>query len=203
MLPQELFKNIENGRINSLYCFFGEEELLIEEAVNKIKNKLLHPKTKDFDFDLIHVKEGDGINILTASLTLPLTSPKRVVIIKDAERLSQRDIDDLTPLIENPPKTTVVIFLFATLKTKTHDPKSRIKELISRINKTGSVVEFKKLYRDKMVKWLEEEVKKYNKKIYGEAIELFIEIVGKDLRKLKNELSAIAQKYSYELVDKN
>ncbi|MDH4267208.1 MAG: hypothetical protein OEW45_16380, partial [Deltaproteobacteria bacterium] len=85
MKSQELFQEIDGGKILPLYYFFGPENWLIEEALNKIKKKALNSATLDFNREVLDAEENSPEVILESLQAFPLNSPRRLVVIRQAD----------------------------------------------------------------------------------------------------------------------
>jgi DNA polymerase-3 subunit delta len=80
---QDLISGIKQGNIFPLYLFFGEEEFLIQEAVNLVINKVVDPGTRDFNFNTLYCKDTSSSELVNLCMTLPFMSEKRLVIAKE------------------------------------------------------------------------------------------------------------------------
>lgn len=141
-----------------LFLLSGREHFLIDWAERELRKKLVEPSSADFD---CNVFSGDGFSagdLIAACETLPMMSPKKVVIIKHTDILSdirsssmsEEDIETLTAYIPNIPETTVLIFI---------SPKTdRRKAICKAIAKTGLVYDFKALDEGSLATWMMKKV---------------------------------------------
>ena len=86
----ELISSLKQGKILPLYLFFGEEEFLIQEAVELIINKVVDPGARDFNFNSLYCRDTPASEIVNLCQTLPFMSEKRLVIAKDIDALQGR-----------------------------------------------------------------------------------------------------------------
>ena len=121
----KFLQDIEKGKAKPFYLFYGDEELLIAEALSKLKRKLVPPAFEDWNCQTFHTDDTDPEDVLVAARTLPLFSPWRMVVVKDCQRLkevaAQRAI--LSYLLEPCPSTCFVCLMPQTVsKAKEPDP---------------------------------------------------------------------------------
>src|SRR3972149_5818366 len=109
----KFLQDIEKGKPRPFYLFCGDEELLIAEALSKLKRKLVPPAFEDWNCQTFHTDDTDPEDVLVAARTLPLFSPWRMVVVKDCQRLkevaAQRAI--LSYLLEPCPSTCFVCLM--------------------------------------------------------------------------------------------
>lgn len=89
------------------YTLIGEEDLLVEIALSKIKKEYM-PKEDLFNFVSIDGKTKTSSQIIDECGQLPIMHNVRMVVVKDAEKI----IDDrLLEYIQNPTETTCLVLL--------------------------------------------------------------------------------------------
>ncbi len=187
MRGQELLRKIDQDNIRPVYFFYGEEGFLIEEAIANISRKSLpdvaEGGSKSLNLDLVYGGEGEADRIINLAQTLPLLSPRRLILVKETDKLSPKDLEKLIPYLENPSPTTCLIFWGKKVNLKT--------KFYQRFKKLGMLVEFRQPYESELPSWIRQFSQRLGKGIKKEAVDLLIESVGKDLRKLKNELEKV------------
>ncbi len=188
---RELLEELKKGKIYSFYLFSGEENYLKEEILKKIENFLLHPETKEFNYDLFYASETEPKTVINSLSTLPLLSSKRLVIVKNIEDWTAEQenemVNHLNQLFPSPagrPSTSCLILL-TNLKVNYSQP------LTSKINEIGIIVNFYSLSEKEIFNWVRKKIAEYNKNVSSRAIELFIELNGTDLFILASEIEKI------------
>lgn len=117
MLPDELSKIIANIEtcVQNAYYIFGEEEFLKREIISAIKRNSLDAGFADFNCDELWGGDiGDGKILFDALIAIPLMIGKRLVILREAEKVSKK-LQEAIPafacsretvfVIESSPKT--------------------------------------------------------------------------------------------------
>ena len=53
---EDLIRSLKQGKTLPLYLFYGEEEFLIQEAVDLIISNAVDPGARDFNFNTVYCK---------------------------------------------------------------------------------------------------------------------------------------------------
>jgi len=86
MKYQELISSLKQRRVLPLYLLFGEEEFLIQEALDLIIEQVVDPGARDFNFNTLYCKDTPVSEIVNLAQTLPFMAEKRLVIAKEVTR---------------------------------------------------------------------------------------------------------------------
>ncbi len=187
MRGQELLRKIDQGKIRPLYFFYGEEGFLIEEAIASISRKFLpdvvEGGSKSSNLEVVYAKEGEADRIINLAQTLPLLSPRRLILVREVDKLSPKDLGKLIPYLESPSPTTCLILWGGKVDLRT--------KFYQRVKKLGILAEFRHPYESELSAWIRQFAQGSGKGIKMEAVDLLIESVGRDLRKLKNEFEKV------------
>lgn len=175
----DLRESIIRKEIFPVYFFHGDETYLIDEITELLIGQTLNDSTRSFNYDVID--EADAKDVVSLVTAFPLGSEKRVVIVKDLEKIEERDL--LIPLFEKPVDTTVFI-----LQTKKPDLRTKVYRALQQ---SAVVVVFKPLFENEIVPWIKSYVKKTGIDISDEASGLLQSLVGRSLRELSNEIEKL------------
>jgi len=186
MKSQELFQEIDGGKIFPLYYFFGPEKWLIEEALNKIKKKALNPATLDFNREVLDAEEDSPEVILESLQVFPLNSPRRLVVIRQADVVWAKSPAPYFDYFADPNPSTCAVFIGekADLRTK----------FFQALQKNGAVVSFYPPYERELIRWIRFQAEQLGHSISDEALFLLLERVGSNLHELKLELQKLTLK---------
>ena len=124
---QKLENQLSKEQISPLYFIMGPETFLIKEGIKRIKSRVLSPEAQDFNYEVFTAKESDIHRVREAIETLPVFSPKRLLVFKQAHRLKESDWKLLAPLVSSPLETCVLVFVSEAPDKR----KKIIKELMS------------------------------------------------------------------------
>ena len=105
----QLQSHIKKKSFSSVYGLISEEYFLLEHVINEFKTTLLDSESIEFNYQSFYAGEDNLSQIRKAVEMYPLLHPKRLVVLHQAHQLKERDWDQLTPLLEKPISTTVLI----------------------------------------------------------------------------------------------
>jgi DNA polymerase III subunit delta len=183
--PQSLEDTLKREEIYPLYFLYGEESFLIEDAVARISELGLGDGLRDFNYTSFYGDDADPIKIRDAVETYPMMAETRVVVLKEAQDLSDKEWEQLMPIIENPVESCVFICTASKVdKRKKH---------IKRILETGVVVEFKRPYDNQIPDWIRTIAKRMKLKIDNDAVAVLHQLVGSNLADIRSELLKLGQ----------
>jgi DNA polymerase-3 subunit delta len=179
----ELMKDLDSGQIQPLYFFFGSEEALIGRAIDRIKGRLIQPETVDFNYNQFFGKETDMIQIVDIAYTLPVMSERRLVVIKQAEKLELDKSTPLETLLKKPPASSCLIFCLNTVDMK--------KKFFKGLAELRYLYNFSDIPTPQIEQFIRQEAQKSGKRISSETTQFFIDQVGTSLQPLMNELAKL------------
>lgn len=179
----EFFQSLKADKLSSAYFFWGEEDYLVQQAINKIVEKTVDPTTSDFNLDILYGSETNGGKIVEIASSLPMMANQRCVVVKELHKLKVQDMKAIGQYLERPSKLTY--FIMTAPKLNFNLSQNKI------IKKKATCVEFKALYDNHVFPWIRNHLKKYGFQINDDAIRLLHDNVGNSLRELVNELDKI------------
>jgi len=183
MTPQELEKSLKSGKIPTICYLFGEESFLVDRAVGKMLDLAIDPSLKDFNFNVFYGAESKGVDILDAAQTLPMFAERRVVLVKRAEALKAEALEILLPYIQNPAETTCLLFSSSKIDQR--------KKFFLEFKKHGVLVEYKKLYENKLNDFIQGEAMAQGKQIDSSAAGLLSALIGNNLQELASQIEKL------------
>lgn len=192
-----LIKEIEKGLFSPIYLFYGQETYLIEEATEKIFRLYVDPNFKDFSYRLLYADEESLSVIIDEAKTLPFMGNKKILVIKNIDRVKKEDDEIIINYCLNPSQSSCVIF--------TGEEIDRRRKFFHVVSKKGIAVRFDCLSDKDLDSWIKKKLEGYNLKISEEALSYLKNFVGNDLRMINNELekavSFVGEKSEIRLED--
>ena len=183
MKYSELANRIKAGKIDSLYHFTGEEDLLKEEAWRKISSILIPDDLKSFNLDLLYGPETSAVEIINKASTLPVNSEKRLLVVFDIHKLSPFYKDVLLSYLPKLPDFVCLILISPKLTSKT--------KFYTALDKLATTVDFRRLYDSQIPAWVQARVKEYGKKMEPAALQILHNYVGNNLSDLASEIEKL------------
>ncbi len=178
--------DLKNGNYSPVYFLQGDEPFYIDQISDYIEQNALEEAQKGFNQVVMYGRDHTVGSIMTQAKRFPMMSERQVVIVKEAQNIS--DINNeagaklLSAYITNPLATTILVFAY---KNKTLDGR---KALGKELDKKAILVTSKKLYDNKIPGWIAEYCKDNGHAIRQKAVMLIAEHVGNDLSKIANEI---------------
>ena len=191
----ELENSFRQKQFSPLYLFYGEEDLLIDQAVDLLIAQVLDESAKSFNLDIVSDENADAKDIVSFVSAFPMMSDHRVVVVRNLDKFADKEL--LLPIIENPVVSTVAVFVAAKADYRL--------KVFKALQTNGVVVEFKQLYENEIPGWISKRIDKLGRTVTAEACVLIQSHVGRSLREIQNEidklLTYIGEKQTIEAED--
>jgi len=176
-------KEVKSGIIHPLYFFYGEEPYFIEKISGLIVNTVISEETKDFNLDILRGEETTGDNIVSIASSFPMMADKRVVIVKNIQKLSNSSKKRIEQYVENPNESATLILTAGKINVKT--------SFYQKLRKNCAGFESPQLYEDEARAWIIKRFKNESKIISNEGASYIVQLVGTSQLALLNEIEKI------------
>ncbi len=193
MKYQEFLVQLRQKKIAPVYFFTGEENFLKREAVAALLKLLIAPEQKDFNYALLYGKDTTANQVLDQAQALPFMGEKRLVVLQEIEKLS--DKDKLRDYLADPNPSTCLVLVAGNL-----DQRARKNEFFQSL--TGFEVICFPPFANELRQWVAGKFQQEGKKISAGACELLIEKVGTSLSSLDSEITKILSSVNKQTVIK-
>src|SRR4029453_5083606 len=98
-----------------LYAVIGEEDLLRDAALEHIKQAVLGQDGGDFNSHLFYGDEADGADCGAGASEVAVFAPRRLIIVKAADKLPAKQAEIFLPYLKAPNESTTLFFAAAKL----------------------------------------------------------------------------------------
>ncbi|MFQ5950401.1 MAG: DNA polymerase III subunit delta [Nitrospiria bacterium] len=183
MTYQEATRHLDRGLFSPCYLLSGEEPFLIQGLLRLFLEKGLDPAAADFNYDAFRGEEVNPDEVVLIAQTFPVSSPRRLIIIHDADRIKD-DKGRLLTSLEHPSETTILLFVAAK-------PDMR-KRLFSTLKKGGRVITCSRLRDKDLPQWIAQEGRRKGLQLSKEALWYLKERLGNDLFSIRQEIDKIS-----------
>lgn len=167
---------------SNLILIGGEEGFLKEEAFQKVRKELIRGEFKEFNYNLFFGKDAGISNILDAANTLPFMADKRMVVVKDADKLRAQDREVLTRYCASLKETTCMVLIGG---------KELLKDKSFASIRNAKVIDCPPLNKSGINSWISREVRTRGKSISSTAIETLKEFAPNDLESISHEIDKL------------
>jgi DNA polymerase III subunit delta len=167
-----------------LYLVVGEEDLLRDRAIATLKRVVLGNGGDEFNYELFYGDEASGSDIRNSVGAVPVFAPRRLVVVKSAEKLSAREGDPLLDCLQNPVESTTLVFVSPKL-----DGRLKFSQALTR---AAAVVDCSPLRDAQLPTWITQEAERVGVRLEEHAVHVLREVCGTSLYALRRELEKLA-----------
>ncbi|MBE6036868.1 MAG: DNA polymerase III subunit delta [Clostridiales bacterium] len=175
---RKFIDQLEKGAVRGAVLLFGREQYLVKKAMERIMEACINDAVKDLDFTRI-----DPANLTVQTLqeqceTLPIFSPKRVVLIPDFPPLEgkalrgfgEKDEEALLKYMDDLPESCLLVFTSGKVD-------KRLK-LYKKIQNLGGAHEFGPMEKADLEKFAARTLKPYGKTMDAYAFRTLLDLTG-------------------------
>lgn len=183
---KNLNEDIKTGKFKPVYLLYGEEEYLKNQYKNRLKQAIL-PDGDTMNFSLY---QGKGINarqIIEQAETLPFFAEHRLILVEQSG-FFKNACPELAEYLPQLPEETIVLFV--------ENEVDKRGKMFKAVKQKGRVVELGRQDERTLQAWVLGTLKRQQKSITGDALQLFLEKAGDDMENISNELEKLLS-YTY------
>jgi DNA polymerase-3 subunit delta len=107
--PAKLYKRLESRPSSAAFFLHGEEELLREEAVQRVVAAYLDPATRDFNHDQLRGPEAGAELIASIAATPPMMAEYRVLVVREVQGLVPKAREVVQAIAAAPPPGLILV----------------------------------------------------------------------------------------------
>src|SRR5512139_719102 len=177
-------KLLSQGPVAPAYYFFGPVDVLKDEALAGLLDRVLDPSLRDFNYDQRSAAQLQAEDVEALCTTLPMMADRRVVVIRDVESWAKkaRAKSAVLHYLDRPAPETVLILIQGGA-----DPEADA-ELLAR----ATAIDFQPLTDAKAEKWAARRAEQLGVTLEPAATRLLLNAVEGDLGWLAAELAKLA-----------
>lgn len=167
----------------SVIFLIGDERYLKEKTLSDLRRSISGPSSGGGDYKVLYGAGTSAEEISNCVSTFPFLSPKRLVVIKDFEKLSKEDTRRVFDYINNPNQHTCLV-----IDTDDADIMKKMPSFGSHVK----VLKFSHPSGSQLSSWIASYLVSRGKKIEEDAIEMLKELSPPDLLSISQELEKLA-----------
>ena len=188
MKVYELQAALKKTTVGPLYLISGEEDDLRDQAVALLKAAVFGQQAEPleaFNLDVLYGDECTASEIMSHAGEAPALAPRRLVLVKAAEKLSVRDGEALLPYLKTPCDTTTLVFVTPKLDGRT--------KFAFSLKERAVVVDCSPLLDHYVMSWIRAQAGRLGLRLNEEAALLLRDMVGSgSLSLVRRELEKLA-----------
>lgn len=185
----EILQSLKSGKFEPVYFLQGEETYFIDLISDYIEANALQEHEKSFNQVVVYGKDVSMPVVITHSRRFPMMAERQVVIVKEAQDITDLNKEDGVRLfldyLKAPVPSTILVFCHK------HKALDKRRELGKNIEKLCKAATFKKLADYQLPTFVNAYVKEKAIGMEDAAIQMLCEFVGNDLHRLTNEIEKI------------
>ena len=116
-----------------VYLIYGDQDLLLERALEQLKRSVGELADLDFNSETFDGENANADEIIAACNTLPFASERRLVVVRNVDKMGKDGTDALVKYAENPAETTILALVAKKLAKNTR--------LYKAVDKLGGLIE--------------------------------------------------------------
>lgn len=192
---RDLDRDIKDGKLYPVYFFYGENDFLVREYEDRLEKAALAGGGVFGDLlsEVFYAGDDAMTDVMNSAMTIPMGGGKKVVIIRGAERLKEKEAQTLAAYAGDPsPKTLMIVTARGIGKGKgasgiAAPPTERLGDLV----KLAAVAAFPKARETDIREWVIRRIEKEGKEIDPEAMDAIVDCIGQDLSAVAMEVEKI------------
>ncbi|KAA3656279.1 MAG: DNA polymerase III subunit delta [Calditrichaeota bacterium] len=161
----------------------GAENYLIDKHTQKVIDVCVPQDVREFNFDMLYGTDVDARRVIDIASSYPMMADKRLVIVRDIDKMSTADQKKLLAYAEKPNQTTCLVLISRAASSRS--------QTLKKFQDVAVYISCKPLYENQVGQWIEKEIRRIGYQISPDASAFLAMQVGTDLQTLKNEIDKI------------
>lgn len=173
---QRLIQDLKTGDFKKIYLLYGQEAYLRRQYKDKLKEAMIGDDTMNFNY--YEGKDFTVGEVIDQAETMPFFADKRLILIENSG-LFKSGGEQMAEYLKAPAES--ISFLFVETEI---DKRSK---LFKTVQSGGCAVEFATQDETTLKRWILQMVKKENKNITENTLNLLLEKTGTDMENIHKE----------------
>lgn len=178
---KNILADIKSGSFKPVYLLYGTEDYLKKQFRDKLKNGIVG-EGDSMNYSYFEGKQPDSREIAGIAATMPFFADRRLLIIENSQLFKTAD-DDIVELVKDMPETSVIVFVENEV-----DKRSR---LYKAVKEKGYICELNEQSDQDIMRWVLSVLKRDNKLISGQTLQLFLTKTGSSMENISKELEKL------------
>jgi DNA polymerase-3 subunit delta len=174
------------------YYLWGPDGFRKREELARLAGELLPPGLAELNTDRVSAPTLAGGELAARARQVPVLSPRRLLIVRDANRLRAAQIEEVLAYLADPNPGAVLVFV-----DEEEDPQAlrrrgfpKVAEALARHR--GAVRECRSPTGGALERWMQERAARAAKRLSPEAVGALTELAGGTLAALAQEIEKLA-----------
>jgi DNA polymerase-3 subunit delta len=181
---ERIQQEVEQGQRRPFYLLHGEEEFEREEACAWLVERLAPAQARDFNLDAFRAEGLAVPTFLGVYSSYPVLADHRLVVLREADRLTAEASKSLELVTDHPAETTALVVVGGKVDLR----RRFFRDLAAK----GVASEFRVPYENQVTAWLERHARRQGLILDADAADLLRSCVGGHLRELAGEVTKLS-----------
>jgi DNA polymerase-3 subunit delta len=168
----------QSGNPAPVYLLYGEETYLMDQVQALAAQHLVPSSERDFNFDVVYGAEAEAASVLGLCRSFPMMGARRVVVVKDFDKLRGNAL--FTALADQPNPACVVVLCCRDKPRLNTNPYRALKS-------KAAWAEFKALKPHAVAGWAKQYARQHGYTMESGADALLAEMTGTNLARIASE----------------
>lgn len=178
---KSVIEDIKTGNFKQIYLFTGAEDYLRLQYRDKLCQALM-PEGESMNFSRFQGKGTDIQGVISLGETMPFFAPRRLIVLEDTG-FFKNACADLPEYLERIPDYLYLLFVETEVDKRN--------KLYKTVKKLGRIVEFGVQDDRTLTRWVLGMLKRENKKITQQDMELLLLFTGNDMGNIEREVDKL------------
>ncbi|MBM3917997.1 MAG: DNA polymerase III subunit delta [Sphingomonadales bacterium] len=183
---RDLLQSVTAGKFPPLLILHGEEPWYASRIQDEVEHRCIPAELRDFNQTILYGRDTQADQILECARRFPMMSERVLVSVREAQGLSDRELEKLAQYALQPVPTTVLMMHFSG---KTLDKR---KIFTKNAEKSGVMMPSEPLREKNLPDWIRSYVHELGLGVTPDAIALLSEFVGCQPANLASDLGILA-----------
>jgi len=166
-----------------VYLIYGDQDIKVEQALDALKREVGELADLDFNSETFDGETANADEIVAACNTLPFASERRLVVVRNVDKMDKAGTDRIIDYVADPAETTILALVAKKIAKNTR--------LYKAVDKIKGVLERQGPGRSEWPQEVQKIFAARGRNIPAGAAELLVSYVGKDLRRIVVESDKI------------
>ena len=180
---QAAIGQLKAGQIASIYFLPGKEKFFQDQFIDAALKYIFPDKAaRDLNLTILYGSENTLSELISACLSYPMMSARRLVLVRDFDKMQISDADAFAKYLEHPQPTTCLVL--------SASEKGRAKIYTTLANR-AQTIDCTPVREYKIGGWVNEYCREKGSAIDPQAVQFLIELLGTNLLGLTQEINKI------------
>ncbi len=179
----EVLKEVEENKYCPIYLLSGKEKFSHDQVIQTFSKKLFSdPSSRSLNRIMLHGSENSLSDVVNASLSYPMLSNYKLVVVKELSRIKVSDTDSFLRYLEKPTTTTILLLSTEEMGNT---------KLFVELKKKAVLIDCKPLPDYKIPSLINERLNLKKMKMSSQAVTMLAEYTGNSLLTIEHELQKV------------